>query len=150
MTTSPQDLKQQGQALYSRGVNQALAGFQLIEEMLKTYIEMHFDFIRLLVNGRAHFEFRREDYQEAALGRLTQVFSKLCSNGQLISDLRAVAKRRDFIAHRALLKLYDAQISPVEYTELMDELREDMDRNSKLMKGILEETSKIHSSAPSP
>ncbi|MDO9387581.1 MAG: hypothetical protein Q7T65_12845 [Thiobacillus sp.] len=145
MTDNIDDLKKQGQQLYSRGANQVLAGFQLIEEMLKSYLELHFNMTRVLLNGRLYFEFRREDYQDAALGRLTQVFSKLCANGPLVSDLRAVIKRRDHIAHRALLKLYDEGITPQEYSQLIDELNIDMQRSSDIMNRIVQEMGKLRS-----
>src|ERR1700743_3716543 len=111
MDKSLAELVEEGKRLYTDGVTQVLAGFQIIEDMLKSYLEVHFDLTRTILNGRLHFGFRREDYQDAALGRLAQVFSKLCSDKQLVADLRAVVERRDQIAHRALLKLYGPDLS---------------------------------------
>lgn len=143
MAGAPQDLIEHGKELYGRSVNQALAGFQLIEEMLKTYLEMHFDQVRALLKESIYFEFRRQDYQDAALGRLTQVFSKLCPNQDLVRDLRAVVRRRDHLAHRALLKLYEGGIEPNEYLRLIDEVQIDMSRNKELMSRIANEMSKL-------
>ena len=146
MSETIEELIEQGRTLYSGAVNQVLAGFQLIEEMLKSYIANHFDIVRILVKGRLHFEFRREDYQESALGRLTHVFSKLCPNQQLVSDLRAEIKRRDQIAHRALLKSYETGILPDEYSQLLDELTGDMRRIGDLLTRINSEIGKLGSS----
>jgi hypothetical protein len=129
--------------LYRKSVNQVLAGFQIVEEMLKTYIERHFDLTRSLINGRLHFEFCRQDYQEAALGRRIQVFSKLCANHQLVSDLRAAVEGRDHVAPRALLKLYESAISPEEYVQISHELLSDMDKNTELMTRIVLEMEKL-------
>lgn len=132
-------LVEDGKKLYSVSVNQVLSGFQLVEEQLKTYIECHFDSVRTILNGRLYFDFKRDDYQDAALGRLTQVFSKICANKQLVTDLRAMIKRRDHIAHRALLMLYGPDMSPAEYIMLGDELMSDMRRISDLLDRILGE-----------
>ena len=143
MTDIDDDLQKHGQELYGRGVNEVLGGFQLIEEMLKSYIGLHFDSIRALVQGRIHFEFRHADYQDAALGRLVQVFSKLSANTELVTDLRAVVKRRDHIAHKALLKLYEPGIGPKEYAGLIDELEVDMRHSSDLMRRITQEMENV-------
>lgn len=140
---SHDELKERGRELYSSGANQVLAGFQIIEESLKNYIECHFNFTRAFLNGRLHFDFRREDYQEAALGRLIQVFSKLCNDKKLIIDLRSLVQRRDHIAHKALLKLYDDNTSPDEYSDLINELQSDMVKISALMIRISSETAKL-------
>jgi uncharacterized protein YbcC (UPF0753/DUF2309 family) len=143
MTDQLDELTKRGQDLYENGVNKVLAGFQLIEELLKTYIEAHYEFVRAFLGDRLYFAFSRSDFQDAALGRLTEIFSKLCPNKGLVADLRAVKRRRDEIAHRALLKLYEHGISPSEYSKLIDELTSDMQRNLDLMSVIRDEMAKL-------
>jgi hypothetical protein len=140
MTESPDPLVEQGKELYSSAVNQVLAGYQLIEEMLKSYIATHFELTRAILAGRLHFDFHREDYQDAALGRLIQVFSKLTPNKALVSDLRSVVRHRDQIAHKSLLKLYQGDLRPDEYSKLIGELTSDMQRLSSLLNQIALET----------
>jgi hypothetical protein len=130
--------------LYRDGVTQALAGFQLIEEELKNYLEMHFECVRLILGGRLHFDFSRRDYQDAALGRLINVFSKVCPNKELVTDLRAVVKHRDHVAHQALLRLYsDKPPSDAEYLPLLSELNEVVQLVSRLLQRIVDEMAKL-------
>jgi hypothetical protein len=136
-------LVEDGRQLYEKGVNRVLAGFQLMEDWLKTYLQAHFDLTRTLLAGRLHFEFRRDDYQEAALGRLTQIFSRLCANSQLVTDLRAVIKRREHIAHRALLKLYNDQLSPEDYSALIAEVASDHATVASLLQRLNDELGKL-------
>ena len=131
-------------AAYRNTVSQALAGFQLVEEMLKGYLDKHFSTTRMLLRGAVHFEFSRRDYQEAPLGRLVNVFSKLCANEQLIRDLRAAVKDRDHLAHRALLKLYEVpRPSEEEFMQLLGEASRMMNLPSGLMDRIVDEMRKL-------
>jgi hypothetical protein len=136
-------LVEHGKQMYEKGVNQLLAGFQLIEDMLKSYLEAHFDLTRAFLAGRLHFEFRREDYQEAPLNRLMHVFSRLCANSQLVTELRAVIKRRNDVAHRALLKLFDNQLSPTDYAALINELATDNAAVASLLQRLHDEFIKL-------
>ena len=149
MTDEIQRLQERGKEIYREGANDVLAGFQIIEELLKNYLEFHFDLTRQILAGRVHFDFRRDDYQDAALGRLVQVFSKLCPDKQLISDLRSVVRRRDHFAHKALLKLYDDNVPPDEYSRLIDEMTVDMGKNAELMQRIVNEMKKLEPLSPS-
>jgi hypothetical protein len=139
MTDTVENSTKRGEALYERAANQALGGYQIIEEQLKTYIGIHFDRTRVLLNGKLHFGFSSDDYKEAALGRLVQVFSKLCSNEPLIAELRTVIARRNHVAHQAFLTLYRKDVFPTEYSTLIGELYSDMERLSALMAKIREE-----------
>jgi len=136
-------LKKQGENLYRDGVMQVLPGYQLLEEQLKTYLEVHFDLTRAILANRLHFDFKRDDYQDAALGRLVHVFSKLCANKDLVLRLRAVVKNRDHIAHQALVKLYKENISTQEYSGLIEELNNQMNTASQLMTDIAKEMKKM-------
>lgn len=130
--------------LYRDGVTQALAGFQLMEENLKIYIGMHFDCIRLLVDEKLYFEFSRSDYQEAALGRLINTFSKLCRNKALITDLRAIIRKRDHVAHQALLKIYsDAPLSPTDYIPHLKEINDLVQELPGLLQRIVNEMAEL-------
>lgn len=135
-------LVQEGKRLYGVVTNQALAGYQLIEEMLKLYIGSHFELVRALVASRLHFDFKESDFRDAALGRLVQTFSKLCADKELVGELRAVIRRRDHLAHRALLELYEDH-SAVSYQRLLDEITEDLHRLAALMQRLQQATSQL-------
>jgi len=143
MTDSIEDLKRRGAELYNSSANQVLAGFQILEELLKNYLARHFALAREVLGDRLPFNFKREDYQDAPLGRLIQVFAKTNLNHDLIRDLRAEISRRDHIAHKAFLKLYKEDVLPDEYVRLIDELSADMSRLSSLMTRLNEETASL-------
>ena len=136
-------IEQEGKQVYERAANRVLAGFQLIEDWLKTYLQVHFDLTRLMVAGRLHFEFRRDDYQNVSLGKLTSVFSKLCANEQLIADLNAVISRRNHIAHRAFLKLYDTKLTSADYSNLLTEFDADHAKVASLLSRLNDELRRL-------
>jgi hypothetical protein len=102
-------------------VTHTLAGFQLLEEGLKKYIDSHYGAIRILVKGRVHFAFDRKDIDQAPLGKLCNIFAKVCANQDLVKRLRALIKHRDEIAHRALTHLYGSNTSDAELQAMWDE-----------------------------
>jgi len=142
-SNSDSSLKKQGEKLYRDGVTHVLAGYQLLEEQLKIYLEIHFDLTRAILASRLYFDFKRDDYQDAALGRLVHIFSKLCANKDLVLGLRSVVKSRDHIAHQALVKLYKQDISAQEYSGLIAELNNQMNTVSQLMTDIAKEMEKM-------
>ena len=118
----------------------ALTGFQLVEDMLKGYLDSYFLTVRTLLSGRVEFGFTRQDYEDAPMGRLLQVFSKVCSNKELIKDLHKAKRDRDHLAHKALLKLYEIpQPSDQEYRVLIAEVAKMMDAPGDLMTRIVAE-----------
>jgi hypothetical protein len=139
MTDNVQNQTKQLEMVYERVVNQALGGYQIIEEQLKAFIGMHFDRTRVLLNKTLHFGFSSDDYKDAALGRLVQVFSKLCSNEPLITELRTTIVRRNHLAHKAFLTLYRTDVLSTEYAALLGELQSDMERISDLIAKINKE-----------
>lgn len=92
--------------LYREGVSHALGGFQLLEEGLKTYIGVYHQTVRAVLNGRLHYDYDQSDVQEAPLGRLLTVFAKICSNEELLAEMRSLLKHRDQAAHQAFICLY--------------------------------------------
>lgn len=144
MAETNEELLKRCKDLYRSGVTQALAGFQLLEENLKGYLELYFNVTRKILDGRLHFGFSRQDYQDAAMGRLISVFAKICPNAELIGELRALVKVRDHIAHRALLRLYHGQsITLDEYPELLAEVNGSVQEISRLGEKIVEEMRKV-------
>lgn len=106
---------------YSSSVGHALGGFQLLEEGLKNYIGLHHETVRALVAGRVHFDYRKSDFQDAALGRLLTIFSKVCSNRKLVEDIRRLVKHRDHAAHQAFTRLYGGDTSDAEFVKMAEE-----------------------------
>src|SRR5688572_10988832 len=91
---------------YRESVTHALGGFQLVEEGLKTYIDLYYETARQLLVGKLHFGFDKAEVQEAPLGRLLQIFSRINPNKELIAELKALVKDRNQAAHQAFVCLY--------------------------------------------
>lgn len=91
---------------YREAASHALAGFQLLEEGLKSYIGCYYETVRQLLPETISYRYQKLDIQEAALGKLVSVFSKINSNDELVFELRKLVKTRDDLAHRAFVHLY--------------------------------------------
>ena len=91
---------------YKTSLVLALAGFQMVEESLKTYLSFCHDAVRELLPPGLTYKYSRADVEDAALGKLLMIFSKTTSNDGLVIALRKLQKDRDLIAHRALLDLF--------------------------------------------
>ena len=89
---------------FKDSVIHGLSAFQLIEELLKSYIKYSFKLIRVNLDDSIPFSFDVQDYEKAALGTLTKTFGKLTSNDNLRKTLNRVASQRDYIAHQALVR----------------------------------------------
>lgn len=102
---------------YRDAVSHALAGFQLVEEALKDYIGIYHEAVRKLLPSTIAYGSSRKDIQDAALGKLINVFAKSCGNQALITELRSLINTRDELAHRALLGLYGNAQEPSNLAE---------------------------------
>jgi hypothetical protein len=91
---------------YRDAASHTLAGFQLIEESLKSYIGYYHEMIRRLLPTEVAYRHSRAEIQDAALGKLVNIFGKINSNEVLISQLRTHIKVRNELAHTAFLHLY--------------------------------------------
>jgi hypothetical protein len=96
---------------YRESATHALAGFQLVEEALKSYIGYYHETVRQFLPEKLSYRYSRQDVQDAALGKLVNVFAKISSNDKLISELRTLIKVRDDLAHKAFIALY-GQLPP--------------------------------------
>jgi hypothetical protein len=87
---------------FLRQIGEALSPYQLIEEMLKEYVEVaHFKIQRLLA-GRVPFRYSSNDYENAALEWLIKMFKRHCDNDKLIERLKNALKKRNYVAHNAI------------------------------------------------
>lgn len=108
---------------YKEGLLLVLAGYQLIEASLKTYLKNYFTIVRYILPTDLHFGFDGKDYETAALGTLLKVFSKVCGDSQLVADLKSESSRRDDIAHQAALVLFKKEhLLEEEFAALSEQL----------------------------
>lgn len=85
----------------------ALAGCQLVEQMLKLYISEALELANKCVAGRVPFKMSGEDYKDASLERLIDAFKKLSDNPALVASLRKFKDERNFLSHKGIIHCLD-------------------------------------------
>ncbi|CAB3805856.1 hypothetical protein [Pararobbsia alpina] len=85
----------------------ALSGCQLVEQELKLYITDAFALAAKRIGDRMTFQFRGEDYENSSLEGLINVFRKRSSNDQLVRELDAFKKKRNFLSHQGIMYCLD-------------------------------------------
>jgi hypothetical protein len=88
-------------------VGEALSGCQLVEQELKLYIAEALALVAKCVGGRLPFRMAGEDYEDASLERLIEVFKKLSDNQPLVAALRKFKDERNFLSHRGITHCLD-------------------------------------------
>ena len=89
--------------VYMDGVGMVLWSFQLVEESLKTYLDITFDVIRARTKGTIVWKWSRKDVERLPLGPLVSEFEMVVDDAALISELRALQEDRNHCAHKAYL-----------------------------------------------
>ncbi|KRE85314.1 hypothetical protein ASG75_06875 [Rhodanobacter sp. Soil772] len=128
------------QNLYEQTTLRMLAQFQFIEQSLKYYISIAYEFIELRLDGAIHFGYSSKDLDSLSLERLLTIFCKLNANTKVVTRLNKLKTQRNHIAHKALtvamgryadikalrsgLDSYDS-LQP-ELSACIDELREEI------------------------
>lgn len=129
--------------IYRDGAAHALGGFQLLEEGLKTYIDLYYRAANQLLQGQLHFGYQRADVQDSPLGRLLTVFSKVCANQELLAEMRALLKHRDQAAHQAFICLYGPGPDDQTLTAMTDANAKLATQLSELFPRLQAETLKV-------
>lgn len=88
-------------------VAHALSGCQLIEQELKLYITEALELARKCIGKRLPFKLDGDDYADASLERLIEIFRKLADNEQLVKDLRKFKEERNFLSHKGIAHCLD-------------------------------------------
>ena len=80
-----------------------LGQFQLLEFSLKLYIYFSHEIIRARVSGLVPFKYTFEQLDSHPLEKLLATFRQLSDNSELQGRLNELPKKRNEIAHKALL-----------------------------------------------
>ena len=88
-------------------IARALSGCQLVEERLKLYIAEALQYAKKCIGRRMAFKMAGEDYADASLERLIEMFKKLSDNEPLVADLRKFKDERNFLSHRGITHCLD-------------------------------------------
>lgn len=86
----------------------ALGFLQMIEEGLKLYVGIAEELIQAATPYGVPFKVDRQAIENAPLGKLIGMFAKLNRNDQLIARLRQLPEHRNYIAHAAFRRAFQA------------------------------------------
>lgn len=102
----------------------ALSGCQLVEQELKLYISEALEYVKKSVGCRLPFKMCGQDYEDASLERLIDVFRKLSDNDSLVADLRKFKAERNFLSHKGIAHCLDpmGELGNITTTEFMPRL----------------------------
>ena len=100
-------------------VAEAMSGCQAVEQALKLYITKAFTAVQQRVSEVMTFKMSGRDYDDAPLGNLIKVFSKLVDDKQLVEDLKKFTKERNYLSHRAIYECLDpsGEVDLVEFAK---------------------------------
>lgn len=103
----------------------ALSGCQLVEQELKLYISEALEYVKKSVGKRLPFKMSGQDYEDASLERLIDVFRKLSDNESLVADLRKFKAERNFLSHKGIAHCLDpmGDLGGISSAEFMPRLR---------------------------
>lgn len=126
----------------------ALRGCQLVEQELKLYISEALALVAKLVGNKLPFSMKGEDYNDASLERLIEVFKKLSDAPSLVADLRKFKDERNFLSHKGISHCLD----PDDELDFANTMKFDIRLNSiepeaqRLREAIHDEANKFRAS----
>lgn len=126
-------------------VAHALSGCQLIEQELKLYITEALELAKKCIGGKMPFRMDGEDYADASLERLIEVFRKLTDNDALVTELRKFKVERNFLSHTGITHCldYEEELSQSAAAEFQVRLGRIQDEAERLRAAIHAEANKF-------
>jgi hypothetical protein len=126
-------------------VAHALSGCQLVEQELKLYVSEALALVQKCVAGKLPFSMSGEDYADASLERLIEIFRKLSANATLVAELRKFKDERNFLSHRGIAHCLDpdGELDYVNASEFQARLSAIQPEAQRLRIAIHEEANKF-------
>jgi hypothetical protein len=123
----------------------ALSGCQLVEQQLKLYIAEALELAQKCVGRRMTFKMSGEDYEDASLERLIEVFRKLTDNQTLVTELRQFKNERNFLSHKGIAHCLDpeGELSETSVAEVQVRLQAIQAEANRLRLAIHEEANRF-------
>ena len=123
----------------------ALSGCQLVEQELKLYIAEALELVQKCVAGKLPFSMSGDDYVDASLERLIEIFRKLTSNQTLVTELRKFKEERNFLSHKGIAHCLDpdGELCYVTASEFQDRLAAIEPEAQRLRLAIHEEANRF-------
>jgi hypothetical protein len=125
------------QRIFFRCVGEALAPYQLLEAVLRFYIEVAHTKIQWLVAGKVPFHYLSSEYENMSLGRLISVYARHSDNTGLIERLKKATKARNYIAHRVFEHYWNHREKPRLAAKISRELKKLENNGHDLVEELL-------------
>lgn len=113
---------------YFDEITKCLMAFQHIEEAIKIFLTNIENLTADQLNRCIYYnpKSKLQSIQNASMGRLIEMFKNYTEDTELISDLREIKKRRDFVAHQSLDMAMGEQVDEVAIHLKVLELEKDL------------------------
>jgi len=123
----------------------ALSGCQLVEQELKLYISQALDLAKKCIGRRMPFNMSGDDYEDASLERLIEVFRKLSDKDVLVGELRKFKTERNFLSHQGIAHCLDpmGELGEISSSEFKPRPRAVQTEAERLRLAIHEEAGKF-------
>jgi hypothetical protein len=126
-------------------VAHALSGCQLVEEELKLYITEALELAKKCIGNKMPFKMIGEDYADALLEKLIDIFKKLSDNDTLVSELRNFKEKRNFLSHKGITHCldYDDELDYGSMSEFQSQLAAIPPEAQRMRQAVNEEANKF-------
>ncbi|WP_457598839.1 hypothetical protein [Hydrogenimonas sp.] len=84
-------------------IPEALFYFQLIEQSLKEVLRFYHEIIKIRTREIFIYDYSESSIDDAAMGRLIEMFKIFYRDDEMIKLLKSVKKDRDYLAHKGYL-----------------------------------------------
>lgn len=128
---------------YRAKADHALAKFQLLEQTIKDYLDAYYSTISLFLPSNLTYSHSRSDIENESLDSLVYHFSKTIKNEDLIERVSLMLKKRNKLAHKALLSTFKKNIHKNEYESSVLEYISIADELHLLIANVLDESKNI-------
>jgi len=116
--------------------------YQYIEFSLRFCLHRCHATIKFRLDDCLPYESPFNAIEDAALGRLIEMYKVFTSNNSLIIDLRKIKSERDRIAHQGYVLTLEEQVNDVFLSEKMKELEASHEEAEACLKGLRTEMEK--------
>jgi len=111
----------------------ALSGCQLVEQQLKLYISEALELAQKCIGKRMPFKMSGDDYEDASLEKLIEIFKKFTNNQTLVAELRRFKDERNFLSHKGISHCLDPEgelfeTTAVDFQERLQTIQQEANR----------------------
>ena len=123
---------------YHREMLRAMEKCQFIEETMKLCILSAINIAKLTTSKYFTLKYEIKDINKLPMGALTQKFSRIHQDKDLLTDLKSITKDRNFVAHQSLLFTLGELSNTDSTKEALKKLKEIGDKATNIHERLLD------------